>query len=191
MVGDPPVAVLPPPTTNTHLLDLAFDYQLGPKTDMRAFVGIQSWDEEGGESDTVPNFDFRVRREVTRGSDLLFGVRQGISSGTGRGGATEDYGGYVSWNYRPGRNYRIIANATYWHRERVSGIDAGSGTQGFRTLSRLEWTPGKYVALGVFHIYTDQNGLSASARDTNYNTGGINVRWDIRGRSGRGRSLGR
>ena len=181
----------PPPTTNTHLLDLAFDYELGPKAGLRAFVGIQSYDEDGGNSDTVPSFDFRVRREVTRGSNLLFGVKQGISTGTGRGGATQDYGGYVSWNYRPGRNYRVIANATYWHRERVGAAAQGSGNQGFRTLSRFEWTPGEHVALGVFHSYVDQNGLTTSAGDTSYNTGGINVRWDIKGRSGRGGSLGR
>ena len=86
--GDPP-----PPTTNTHLLDVAFDYELGPKTEMRAFAGVQAYDEDGGESGTAPSFDFRVRREVTRGSDLIFGVRQTISQGTGRGGATQDAAG--------------------------------------------------------------------------------------------------
>jgi len=172
------------PTVESNTLDLAASVELGPKTELRAAAGVLYYEEGSSFDSTAPSFLLQVQRDVTRGSSLLFGLRQGISPGTGQGGASEDYGGFVRWNYRPAREYRINLAATYWHRDRI-GVDAGTGTEGFRTLSELEWTPGKHVSAGIFHIYNDQNSLDSagSSGDTSYNSGGVNVRWDIRGRA--------
>jgi len=171
------------PTTQTNTLDIAASVELGPRTELRAAAGLLVY-EEGSFDDATPSFLLQIERGVSRGSSLLFGLRQGISPGTGQGGATEDYGGYVRWNYRPAREYRIDLSTTYWHRDRI-GLDAGTGTEGFRTLSQLWWTPTDYLELGVFHIYNDQSSLDggSSSGDTSYNTGGVNIRWDVRGRN--------
>lgn len=170
------------PTVESNTLDIAASFELGPKTELRAAAGVLYYEEDSFDS-TAPSFLLQLQRDVTRGSSLLFGLRQGISPGTGQGGATEDYGGYVRWNYRPAREYRINLMATYWHRDRI-GVAAGTGTEGFRTLSELEWTPGRHFSTGIFHIYNDQNSLDSagSSGDTKYNSGGVNFRWDIRGR---------
>jgi hypothetical protein len=63
------------------------------------------------------------------------------------------------------------------------GLDESSGTEGFRTLSSIWWTPFRYLSLSLFHSYTNQNSLSTvgSSADTAYNTGGFSVRWEILG----------
>jgi hypothetical protein len=179
------------PSIDTHTLGVTIRNKLGEKTDLDAAAGVVRI-EGDGESDTTPSFFLDIRRELDRYNDLLFGLRRVVTPGIGIGGPTEDSGGYVRWRYRQSRLWWTEIATTYWHRSRV-GSDGSVGTEGFRTLSSIWWTPVRYLSAGLFHSYTNQDSLDSadSASDTSYNTGGFSLRWEILGDSYGGLRRGR
>ena len=177
---------------DTHTLAITTDYDIGEKTTLRGALGVVQLQREDGESDSTVSFNFGVRQELDRYNDLRTGLRRVITPGFGIGGATLDEGGYVGWRFRRSRLWWVDINATYWHRELV-GTEGTQGTEGFRTRSAVWWTPLNYLSFAVFHVYTNQNSLSStgSSSDTDYNTGGFSVLWEILGNKYGGLRRGR
>jgi hypothetical protein len=173
-------------TTQAHTLDLSSSVNLSPKLTMSARAGVIQV-EVGGGSTTTTSLDVNLVRVVDRGTNLVFGVRQLVSPGSGvTSGATEDIGGYGSWRYDGSRHYSADVTVRYWHRQRVDAeTTRGPGNKAVQTSESLLWTVSRRVSLGVFHTYTDQQaigGADPEFNDAKYHTGGVIFRWAVLGR---------
>jgi hypothetical protein len=150
-------------------------------------LGVLVGQQEGSEDRVEPSIRASLSRQITEQSALSFGLRQSAGMGIGNGIATLDRGLYGTWSWgRP--TVSASVGLAYWNRETL--IDPLGGqdqtTSTFQVSESLGWTPGPRFTYGVFHSFRDQVSDDPTFDSEGYNSGGVFVRWNIRGRSARG-----
>jgi len=150
-----------------------------------------------GDSDTAMYLDVTITRTPTETSAFGAGVRQSYTPGSGVGGATQDRGGWVSYDRTsPARGVNASILGGYWERLGVEfgepsatppppGTPVSGDTKTFTVSGSVGWSFNRYVALSAAYAYVDQradSGSAADSLDTRYGSYGVNLRWNISGR---------
>ena len=149
-------------------------------------LGVLVAQQEGAEDRLEPSISASLSRQVSEQSTLSFGLRQSAGMGIGNGIATLDRGLYGTWAWgRPTMGASV--GLAYWNRETL--IDPlgrqDENTSTFQITESFSWTPGPRFSYGVFHSFRNQVSDDAGFDSSGYNSGGVFVRWNIRGRSAR------
>ncbi len=175
------------PSTDTRTLEAFYDREFQRDLSIAVAVGVVATANDDSES-TDPKVDASVTRTFGRGSSVVAGLRQDVSSSTGVSGATVDRGIYVS--YRPSiRDERteVRATAYYWLRRSALAATEPFETTTLETAESFGWRPraGSF-AVGAFHSYHDQNDLAGTSPGlaTSYHSGGVYFRWEFQGAQG-------
>lgn len=153
-------------------------------TSMSYAVGA-SRTETTGSSSTNFAADITIARTITDVSALTAGIRQAVSRGSGLGGVSLDTGGYVAYSHnvpRPGITGSVTAG--YWRRDpiEVAGAAATANTETLSASGSLGWNFNRYLSLNLYDSYSYQTSSDPATLDTQYNSVGLNLRWNIRGR---------
>ena len=150
----------------------------------------------GDDSDTAMYVDVTLSKMPTEASTFGAGLRQSYTPGTGIGGATQDRGGWVSYEHvSPAQGVNASILGGYWERLVVDfggagatppppGTPVAGDTKTFTVSGSVGWNFNRYVALSGVYAFVDQRAASGAADslDTRYGSYGINLRWNITGR---------
>jgi hypothetical protein len=170
-------------TVYVESFGLVGSHQFSPATSMTYAVGA-SRTETNEASDTNFAADVTIARTITDVSSLTAGVRQSVSRGSGLGGVSLDTGGYVSYTHdvpRPGITGSVTAG--YWRRDPI-GVDEAApstSTNTFSASGSIGWNFNRYLSLNLYDSYSYQTA-SDQTLDTQYNSVGLTLNWNIRGR---------
>jgi len=179
-------AQFPARDTTVHTLFVSSSRKFSEFTSGSLNLGALVAQQEGAEDRVEPSISASLSRQVTEQSTLSFGLRQSAGMGTGNGIATLDRGLYGTWSWaRP--TMHVSVGLAYWNRETL--IDPlgrqDQTTSTFQIAESFGWMPGPRFSYGVFHSFRDQVSDDANFDSSGYNSGGVFVRWNIRGRSER------
>jgi hypothetical protein len=158
---------------------------LGPYTSGSLQIGVLRAQQEGFEARVEPSVGASIVRQVSQESSLSVGLRQSMGAGNGRSGASVDRGVYGSWIWgRPTLSGSVLLG--YWQRESLNPVlGRNDSTTALQMSESFGWTPGLRFSYGVFHSFRDQQADDATLEAKGYHSGGLFVRWNIRGRSNR------
>lgn len=152
------------------------------------------------DSDTAMYVDVTLTKMPTETSTFGAGLRQTYTPGSGIGGASQDRGGWVSYDHTsPVRGVNATLLGGYWERLVVEfpsatppppGTPIAGDTKTFTVSGTVGWSFNRHVALNAAYAYVDQRAKDqsgappefADSLDTRYGSYGINLRWNITGR---------
>jgi hypothetical protein len=171
-------------TVYVESFGLVGSHAFSPATSMTYAVGA-SRTATADASDTNFAADVTIARTITDVSSLTAGIRQSVSRGSGLGGVSLDTGGYVSYTHdvpRPGITGSVTAG--YWRRDPI-GVDdaaASESTNTFSASGSIGWNFNRYLSLNLYDSYSYQTSSDPATLDTQYNSVGLTLNWNIRGR---------
>jgi hypothetical protein len=172
-------------TVYVESLGVVGSHDFNAATSMTYAVGASR--TETANADAATNFaaDVAISRTITDVSSLTAGIRQAVSRGSGLGGISLDTGGYVAYSHtarRPGITGSVAAG--YWRRDPidVAPVAAAVSTDTLSATGSLGWNFNRYLSLNLYDSYSYQTSSDPEALDTQYNSVGLNLRWNIRGR---------
>jgi hypothetical protein len=180
-----PDDVLAPLDTEVHNIYLNSTRRFSTYTTGSLQLGVLAAQQEASEDRVEPSLSASINRQVSQESSFTFGLQQSAGAGSGRGVASLDCGLFGSWNWgRPTLSASVALS--YWDRETLITPFAREGSSNtFQMSESFGWTPGQRFSYGVFHSFRDQQADDATLEAKGYHSGGVFVRWNIRGRSAR------
>ncbi|HEX5041433.1 MAG TPA: hypothetical protein VFV75_00920 [Candidatus Polarisedimenticolaceae bacterium] len=184
-IGGPlPDDLLRPLDTDVHNLYVNSARRFSEYTSGNIQLGVLVAQQEASEDRVEPSISASLQRQVTQQSSLSVGLQQSAGAGSGRGVATLDRGVYGAWNWtRPKMGFNVALG--FW--DRATLISPFSSQEGssttFQIAESFSFTPGQRFSYGVFHSFRDQQSNDPLLEAGGYNSGGVFVRWNIRGRS--------
>ena len=184
-IGGPlPDDLLRPLDTNVHNLYFNGARRFSQYTSGSLQLGVLVAQQDASEDRVEPSVSASLQRKVTEQSSLSVGLQQSAGAGSGRGVATLDRGLYGSWNWaRPNMGFNVALG--FW--DRATLISPFSNQEGssttFQIAESFGFTPGQRFSYGVFHSFRDQQSDDPLLEAGGYHSGGVFVRWNIRGRS--------
>ena len=147
-------------------------------------VGVLVAQQDASDDRVEPSLSAGLQRQVSEQSSLSVGLQQSAGAGSGRGVATLDRGIYGGWNWsRPTMSFNVALG--FWDRATlISPFSQQEGTSTtFQMSESFGYTPGQRFSYGVFHSFRDQQSDDPLLDAKGYHSGGLFVRWNIRGRS--------
>ena len=184
-IGGPlPDDLLKPLDTDVHNLYVNGARRFSQYTSGNLQVGVLVAQQDASDDRVEPSLSAGLQRQVSEQSSLSVGLQQSAGAGSGRGVATLDRGLYGSWNWsRPTMSFNVALG--FW--DRATLISPFSQQEGSSTTFQMSesfgYTPGQRFSYGVFHSFRDQQSDDPLLEAKGYHSGGLFVRWNIRGRS--------
>lgn len=184
-IGGPlPDDLLRPLDTDVHNLYVNGARRFSQYTTGSLQLGVLVAQQEASEDRVEPSVSASLQRQVSQQSTFSVGVQQSAGAGSGRGVATLDRGIYGAWNWsRPTISFNVALG--FWDRATlISPFSQQEGTSTtFQMSESFGYTPGQRFSYGVFHSFRDQQADDPLLEAKGYHSGGLFVRWNIRGRS--------
>jgi hypothetical protein len=183
--GELPPELIPPRDTTVHSAYVNGARRFSEFTTGTIQVGALAAQQEGVDDRVEPSINASLSRQVSAESTLTFGLRQSVGAGNGRRDASLDRGVFGTWSWHRPRVSGSVALG-YWDRETLNPVFGNrESTRTFQMTESFGWTPGVRFSYGVFHAFRDQQADDAALDAKGYHSGGLFVRWNIRGRSAR------
>ncbi|HET9300478.1 MAG TPA: hypothetical protein VFO11_11065 [Candidatus Polarisedimenticolaceae bacterium] len=183
-IGGPlPDDLLKPLDTDVHNLYLDGARRFSEYTSGSIQLGVLVAQQDASEDRVEPSVSASLQRQVSQESSLSIGLQQSAGAGSGRGVATLDRGLFGSWNWaRPTISFNVALG--FWDRATLISPFSQAGTSTtFQISENFGYTPGQRFSYGVFHSFRDQQADDPLLEAKGYHSGGVFVRWNIRGRS--------